>query len=123
MLNNVVLVGRLTKDVQLRKTQSNKSVTSFNLAVKRDKDNTDFIDCVAWGQTAEVLCQYMHKGSMIGLKGRIQTRNYEDVNTHKKVYVTEVVAENVVFLEKKGDEVPSNVADPVIDFTSDDLPF
>ena len=110
MINRVILVGRLTKDVELRKTPAGSSVVSFTLAVSRrvSKNNTtnqptaDFISCVAWNQTADLMKNYLHKGSQIGVEGRIQTRNYDDPNVPgRKVYVTEVVADNVTFLESR----------------------
>ena len=110
MINRVILVGRLTKDVELRKTPAGNSVVSFTLAVSRrvSKNNTtnqptaDFISCVAWNQTADLMKNYLHKGSQIGVEGRIQTRNYDDPNVPgRKVYVTEVVADNVTFLESR----------------------
>ena len=105
MINRVVLVGRLTKDPELRKTQSGTSVVSFSLAVNRrvqtpGKPDADFINCVAWNRLADLMCQYLHRGSLIGVEGRIQTRNYEN-NQGQRVYVTEVVADNVQFLEPK----------------------
>ena len=92
-------IGRVTKDIELRKTQSGKSVASFTLAVRRDKDSTDWIPCIAWNKTAELLSQYVHKGNRIGVSGRIQTRNYE--SNGQRVYVTEVVADEIEFLENK----------------------
>jgi single-strand DNA-binding protein len=100
----------LTKDVELRKTPAGNSVVSFTLAVSRrvSRNNTsnqptaDFISCVAWNQTADLMKNYLHKGSQIGVEGRIQTRNYDDPNVPgRKVYVTEVVADNVTFLESR----------------------
>lgn len=99
MINNVVLTGRLTKDIELRRTTSGKTCTSFTLAVNRNKQETDFINCVAWNQEAESLEKYTKKGSLIGIEGRIQTRSYDDKNG-KKVYITEVLVRNKTFLEK-----------------------
>lgn len=107
MINNAVLVGRVTKDIELKQTQANKSVTQFVLAVNRQFKNAngereaDFINIVAWGKTAELLAQYAHKGSQIGVVGRIQTRNYEN-QQGQRVYVTEVVAESMTLLDSKG---------------------
>lgn len=98
MINNVVLTGRLTKDIELRRTTSGKTCTSFTLAVNRNKQETDFINCVAWDKLAELLERYTHKGSQIGVEGRIQTRNYDDRNG-KKVYITEVLVNSISFLE------------------------
>lgn len=107
MINNTVLVGRVTKDIELKQMQANKSVTQFVLAVNRQFKNAngereaDFINIVAWGKTAELLAQYAHKGSQIGVVGRIQTRNYEN-QQGQRVYVTEVVAESMTLLDSKG---------------------
>ena len=98
MINNVVLTGRLTKEIELRRTTSGKTCTSFTLAVNRNKQETDFINCVAWDKLAELLERYTHKGSQIGVEGRIQTRNYDDKNG-KKVYITEVLVNSISFLE------------------------
>ncbi len=104
MLNSVVLIGRLTKDPELRYTQSGQAVATFTLAVDRGYQNqqgqkeTDFINIVTWSKQAENVANYMKKGRLVAVEGRIQTRNYEN-NEGKKVYVTEVVAENVKFLE------------------------
>lgn len=106
MINTVTLVGRLTKDVDLRYTQNGKAVSNFNLAVNRPFKNaqgeqeTDFINIVQFGKGAELTAQYVKKGNQIGLTGRIQTRNYEN-KEGKRVYVTEVVADRVAFLEPK----------------------
>lgn len=99
-MNYTVLTGRITKDIELRQTQTGKSVAKFTLAVSRTKDETDFINCVAWNQTAELLATYTHKGSLIGIEGRIQTRNYDN-NQGQKVYVTEVIANRIDFLEPR----------------------
>lgn len=112
MINNVVLVGRLTKDVELRKTQNGKSVVSYTLAVNRQfkqegQPDADFINCVAWNKTADLMDQYLHKGSLVGVEGRIQTRSYQD-NTGKNVYVTEVLTESVQFLENKSNGQTQN---------------
>ena len=105
MINRVVLVGRLTRDPDLRKTNSGASVVSFTVACDRrfktqGQPDADFISCVAWNKVADLMAQYLHKGSLVGVEGRIQTRNYDDANG-RRVYVTEVVAESVQFLEPK----------------------
>lgn len=105
MINRVVLVGRLTKDPVLRKTQSGTSITSFTVACDRrvkteGQPTADFINTVAWNKTADIVAQYTHKGSLVGVEGRIQTRSYDD-QTGKRVYVTEVIADSVQFLESK----------------------
>jgi single-strand DNA-binding protein len=107
MLNRVVLVGRLTRDPDLRYTPNGVAVANFNIAVNRPFSNqqgnreADFINCVIWRRQAENLANYMKKGNLIGVDGRIQTRSYEGQDG-KMVYVTEVVAESVQFLESKG---------------------
>lgn len=106
MLNNVVLMGRLVADPELRHTPSNLPVTTFAIAVDRryvkqgTERETDFIDIVAWRQTAEFITKYFRKGSMIAIQGSIQTRMYTDKNDNKRKAV-EVVAENVSFCGSK----------------------
>ncbi|EAC7897651.1 single-stranded DNA-binding protein [Listeria monocytogenes] len=106
MMNRVVLVGRLTKDPDLRYTPAGAAVATFTLAVNRPFKNAqgeqeaDFIQCVVWRKPAENVANFLKKGSMAGVDGRIQTRNYED-NDGKRVFVTEVVAESVQFLDPK----------------------
>lgn len=104
-MNKVILIGRLVKDVELRKTQNGKSVVSYTLAVNRQikqegQPDADFINCVAWNKTADLMEQYLHKGSLIGVEGRIQVRSYQD-NNGKNVYVTEVLTDSVQFLEPR----------------------
>lgn len=105
MLNKVVLIGRLTREPDMRFTQSQKAVCSFNLAVNRNfttqggEREADFINIVSWGKTAENVSKYLNKGSLVAVDGRIQTRNYDNAQG-QRVYVTEVVAEQVRFLEK-----------------------
>ncbi|OZU89452.1 single-stranded DNA-binding protein [Virgibacillus indicus] len=107
MLNRVVLVGRLTKDPDLRYTPNGVAVANFTIAVNRPFSNqqgnrdADFINCVVWRRPAENLANYMKKGSMIGVDGRLQTRTFEGQDG-KTVFVTEVVADSVQFLESKG---------------------
>ncbi len=106
MLNSVCLIGRLTKNLELRQTQSGNCYVGFTLAVRRNfvKDGqpeSDFINCVTWGKTAETMCNYLSKGSLIGVDGRIQTRNYDN-QQGQRVYVTEVNVQNFHFLESKG---------------------
>lgn len=106
MLNRVVLVGRLTKDPELRYTASGVAVATFTLAVNRAFQNqqgereADFINCVVWRKPAENVANFLKKGSLAGVDGRIQTRNYEGQDG-RRVYVTEVVAESVQFLEPR----------------------
>ena len=109
MLNNVSLVGRLTKDAELRYTPSNVAVATFTLAVNRTFKNengdreADFINCVMWRQQAENLASWAKKGALIGITGRIQTRSYDN-QQGQRVYVTEVVAEQFQLLESKGQQ-------------------
>lgn len=104
MINNVTVVGRLTRAVDLRYTSNGTAYASFTLATDRDFKNqngekeTDFINCVMWRKPAENLANYTKKGSLIGIEGRIQTRNYDN-QQGQKVYVTEVLAERFHFLE------------------------
>jgi single-strand DNA-binding protein len=106
MMNRVVLVGRLTKDPDLRYTPNGVAVATFTLAVNRAFTNqqgereADFINCVVWRRPAENVANFLKKGSLAGVDGRIQTRNYEGQDG-KRVYVTEVMAESVQFLEPK----------------------
>lgn len=106
MINNVVLVGRLTKDADLRYTSNGTAVASFTVAVNRsfkkenDDQKADFINCVTWRKTAEALANFTRKGSLIGVEGQIQTRSYEN-KEGQRVYVTEVNAREVKFLESK----------------------
>lgn len=142
MINRIVLVGRLTKDPVLRKTASGKSITSFTVACNRrvkaeGQPTADFINCVAWNKTADNTYQYTHKGSLVGVEGRIQTRSYDDTSG-KRVYVTEVVTDAVHFLESKKEssdtayapeyghneyQNESYGADSALDIATDDLPF
>jgi len=155
MLNRVVLVGRLTKDPDLRYTQNGVAVANFTVAVNRTFTNqqgnreTDFLNCVCWRRQAENLANYMSKGSMVGVDGRLQSRTYEGQDG-KTVFVTEVVADSVQFLETKNSsqnradssgfqpnqnqnqnpfQPNNNQEDPFknngepIDISDDDLPF
>jgi len=139
MINRVVLVGRITKDPDLRKTQSGTSVVSFTIACNRrvpsQEQDADFINCVAWNKTADFMAQYVKKGALLGLEGRIQTRSYDDKDG-KRVYITEVVADSVQFLEskKQAENVQNEAytapvmqnnecADYESDIETDDLPF
>ncbi len=113
-LNRVVLLGRLTRDPELRYTGSGVAVANGNIACNRPFKNqngeneADFINFVVWKKAAENLANYMKKGSQIGIDGRIQTRSYEDKNGNMQ-YVTEVVADSIQFLESKGGQQQSNV--------------
>lgn len=140
MINSTVLVGRMVRDAELRYTPQNQAVATFTLAVNRDFKNqngereADFINCVIWRQQAENLANLAKKGALIGITGRIQTRNYEN-QQGQRVYVTEVVAEKFQLLEfnKQNDRGQSqshsqqpifgrNEADPFV-IDDDSLPF
>lgn len=134
-MNNVSLIGRLTKDVEERRTQNGTPVASFTLAVDRRKkeDGADFINCIAWDKAAETIAKYVHKGDLFGVTGHIQTRNYE--KDGRMVYVTEVVTTSFQFLERKREmssDSPSGQNNSNLDYDwgntrngrySSDLPF
>ena len=109
MINNVTLVGRLTKDAELKYTPANQAVAQFTLAVNRTFKNangereTDFINCVIWRQSAENFAKLAKKGNLIGITGRIQTRSYEN-QQGQRVYITEVIAENFQMLESRSQQ-------------------
>ncbi len=110
MLNQVILVGRLTDNLEVVETGKENKVTTLNLAVQRSSKNidgvyeTDFIRCVLWNAIAENTAEYCHKGDIVGIKGHLQVSSYDDKDGNKK-YVTEVIAEKVTFLSsKKPDE-------------------
>ncbi|AYG02067.1 single-stranded DNA-binding protein [Lactococcus allomyrinae] len=115
MINNVTLVGRITRDPELRYTPQNQAVATFSLAVNRQFKNAngdreaDFINCVIWRQQAENLANWAKKGALIGITGRIQTRNYEN-QQGQRIYVTEVVADSFQMLESRQDR--GNVQTP-----------
>lgn len=127
-MNNVSLVGRLTKDGELRYTPNGVATFSFTLAVDdpfaKGEKKADFINIVTWQKTAENAANYLRKGHMTGVTGRINTRNYDN-KEGKKVYITEVVANDIRFLEPKGNRTesapPTN--DKPMDISDDDLPF
>ena len=151
-INHVTLVGRLVRDVELRKTNSNTSVCSFTVACDRrfksqqpGAQDADFIGCIAWRQSAEFLAKYGSKGAIVSVEGRIQTRNYDNAQG-QKVYVTEVVADSVQLISNSKNSstgVTSNQTftpsvdtsfgsdsmeddfsnTPSLDISSDDLPF
>ena len=156
MINRTILVGRLTRDPELRYTQGGTAVVSFTLAVNRQFTNSqgereaDFINCVIWQKAAENFVNFTNKGSLVGIDGHLQTRNYEN-KQGQRVYVTEVVAENFSLLESKNansndntnnnpnnqssnlnnqpKKPNNNTSDPFsdnskpIDISDDDLPF
>ena len=148
-MNKAIIIGRLTRDPEMRTTTSGTNSTSFTVAVSRNYANangereTDFINCVAWRKQAENIAKYCTKGSQVAVEGRIQTRSY-DAQDGTKRYVTEIIADNVTFLGGRGSNVPSEdnyvggsssvdttdiSEDPFKDFgeevalSDDDLPF
>lgn len=145
-MNRVIIIGRLTRDPELRKTQSGQSFVRFSVAVNRNFKNAqgeneaDFINCIAWRGTADTIARYLIKGSKIALVGWIQTGSYDDASTGKKVYTTDVVCENFEFLDSKEksqgqmdsfeqpQQAPNNFddefsTDSTLDIKGDDLPF
>lgn len=150
MLNSVIIMGRLTADPELRQTNNAVDTTSFTVAVDRgyakagEEKQADFINCVAWRQTAVFITKYFHKGSMIAIQGKIQTRKYEDKEGKKRT-ATEIIVDNASFCGGKKDEdavgysapAPSTAyptmgspdapagssLDAVVDADGDNLPF
>ena len=123
-INIAILIGRLTADPELKTTPSGTSVTSFSIAVDRryksgEDRQTDFINIVAWRQTAEFICKYFGKGSMICIEGSIQTRRYQDKDGNSRT-AFEVVANNVTFVESKKTSEPTNVATAQVLKNNDD---
>lgn len=129
-MNKTILVGRITKEPELKKTTSGFSTLGFTLAVNRQykkegQPDADFISCVALGKTAEFMANYVKKGTLLGVEGRIQTRNYKD-QSDRTVYVTEVVCDSVQVLESKksqGTPKEDNEFVDTLDVTEDLLPF
>lgn len=130
MYNRATLIGRMTADPELKQTNSGKSVSSFRIAVnrQRDREKVDFLDIVTWGKTAEFVNQWFHKGDPIGVEGPVQTRNYEDKNGNKRTSV-EIVATSVFFVGSKStgkaEEKPAESEQGGFEEVSDenDLPF
>ena len=127
-MNKVILIGRLTRDPELRTTAGNLSVATFSLAVSRPyspqnggDSGADFINCVVWRRQAENLARYCHKGSQIAVEGRIQSRNYTAQDGSKR-YVTEVLVDNLTFLGSRSDNQNSAVAAPQDNFGGNNYP-
>ncbi len=127
-MNKVILIGRLTRDPELRTTAGNLSVATFSLAVSRPYTpqnggdaGADFINCVVWRRQAENLARYCHKGSQIAVEGRIQSRNYTAQDGSKR-YVTEVLVDNLTFLGSRSDNQNSAVAAPQDNFGGNNYP-
>lgn len=107
-MNNVNLIGRLTKDPELRRTAQGKPVANFTIAINRiGNDNTDFIDCVVWDKQAENLQQYCSKGDQVGVVGRLQTRTYQN-NENRTIKVVEVLCNMIEYLQKKATTQSTN---------------
>lgn len=130
-MNKSVLIGRLTRDPELRYTTTGKAVTSFTLAVNRGyktsngEEPVDFIPIVVWGAQAENCVNYIEKGSLVAISGEIHTRSYEDKNNIKR-WVTEIVANEVQFLSYKSNkptEGSEYISDDITQCTDDDIPF
>lgn len=140
-MNSANFIGRTTKDIELRQTANGKAVGTFTLAVKRDYKNqngeyeSDFINCVAYGQTAETLAKYVGKGNQIGISAKVHTRNYEN-QQGQRVYVTEFIVNSLTFVESKSNNQQSNNTQQhqtspyddfnsgaPIDFDESELPF
>ena len=131
-MNKAILIGRLTKDPELRTTPTGRNVCQFSVAVSRNFTNAngereaDFINCVVWDKQAENLVKYQKKGNQIAVEGRIQTRNYDDKDG-KKVYVTEILASNISFLDSKGTGATGNTSfnnlpePPMVDSSSNNM--
>lgn len=125
MINRIVLIGRLTKDVELRTTQNGTAVATFNLAVDRgwgDKKETDFIPIVVWKAAAESCAKFLSKGKLAAVDGRLQIRTYEGTDGKKRT-VAEVVAEQVRFLSPKGEQVEVNSEQRDEMVPLDEIPF
>ncbi|MCD7132989.1 single-stranded DNA-binding protein [Limosilactobacillus balticus] len=124
MINRVILTGRLTNNPELKYTTSGNAVATFNLAVNRQFKNqngereADFIRCIIWRKSAENLTNFTHKGSLIGVEGRIQTRSYEN-QQGQRVYITEVIVDSFALLESR----QGNQQGEPVDVADDQLPF
>ena len=129
-MNRCVLIGRTTKEIELKTTASGTSVAEFSIAVRRSfksasgDNESDFFNCIAFSKLAETISKYVKKGDQVGVEGRLQTRNYTN-REGKKVYVTEIIVENVEFLQTKKQEEykPTAYNFEDVDPYKDDLPF
>ena len=126
-MNKVLLIGRITKDLELRHTPNDKAVCDFTLAVNRDKENADFINCVVWNNQAENLCKYQGKGSLIAVFGELRVDTYE-VEGNKR-YKTYVYVNNIEFLSKNEESIRTEelttktITQETIEYTDEDLPW
>ena len=133
-MNKVILIGRLTKDPELRATQNGKSVATFTIAVNREikaegQPDADFLSVVVWGASADNCGKYLTKGSQVGVDGRIQVRSYDDKNGNK-AYITEIVANRVEFINRNTNEAENGVKSTQEEFitgkepvTEEEIPF
>ncbi len=129
-MNKVILMGRLTKDVEIRQTPQGVTVANFSIAVNRrfakeGQQNADFINCIAWRNTADFISKYFQKGNMIAVVGSIQSRSWEDAN-RKKQYATDVVVDEAHFASSKENSSPATMQDGFAEFQQADnveLPF
>ena len=124
-MNSVSLIGRMTKDPEIRYSQSNTAFARFSIAINRDRDTTDYPNIVCVGKTAELVEKYLGKGRMVGITGRIQTGSYE--KDGRKVYTTEVFADRVEFLDRKEEkeekEEQQKIPEGFSQLTDEDIPF
>lgn len=133
-MNKVILIGRTTQDIELKRMTNGNEVTTFNIAVNRSFKNangeydTDFFPCVAFKKLAETISRYVKKGDLVGIEGRLQTRSYTDKDNIKR-YVTEIIVDNIDFLQPKPKAEPKAEPKPKTDpfgidpLDDDDLPF
>ena len=125
-MNEVILIGRTTKDIELQRSTSGTAIARFTVAVNRKAEGADFIGCVAFGKTAENMEKYVKKGSKIAVRGHIQTGSYTN-NEGKKVYTTDVIADNVEFIDTHKEEKTEEKADDdfmeIPDGIESELPF
>ena len=118
-MNKVIEIGRVTKDIEQKQTATGKTVAEFSIAVRREfntngEQDSDFFNCVAYGKTAELMSKYVKKGDQVAIVGRLQTRNYTN-NEGRKIYVTEIIVDNVEFLQGKRESASTDAkveADP-----------
>lgn len=126
-MNKVLLIGRLTRSPEIRKTATGLSVCDFTLAVNRKikqdgQPEADFIGCIAWNKTADLMYQYLNKGSLIGVEGRIQTSNYEN-KKGEKIYKTHVAVESIEFLEQKKNAGNETATKPINTYEAPESPY
>lgn len=129
-MNNISLIGRLTKDADIKYTQDKKMVARFTMAVRRDEEHSDFIPCVAFGKTAETLNKYIHKGEQVGVEGRLQSNKYDN-KEGKTIYTLDVIVNRIHFVGSKNTgpkqdqyvRAEDNTDYRTPELSYDDLPF